>query len=430
MNKNKEVFIIGFALFSMFFGAGNLILPPYLGKSAGDSWFLVTLGFFITAVIIPFLAILAHAKLQGTMYNFGEKVFPIFSTVYCITVYLICITLATPRTASVTHEMAITPYFEVDALITSFMYFSLVFIFTLNRSKVLEILGKFLTPFIIFILLAIIVIGIFNPPDAMLSNTFLAPFVSGVLEGYQTFDAIGAIVAGGVLVISIKFEEGTSSKFKQNFITKAGIIAGIGLLIIYPGLIFNGALFNATFKEGATRAEMLSSLSMQTLGNIGATLLSVLVALACFTTAVGIVTGTADYFKNFFKNRSKAYLLTSLVACVLGIIIGQFDVKYIINVAVPVLMFIYPITIMLIILNVLPVKFASSISFKAVILVTFIFSIPDFLQFFIDVELLTSVKNLIPFANYNLGWVLPAITVLILVNLIEHSQLIKKLIFK
>ena len=107
----------------MFFGAGDLILPPFLGKNAGDDWHWVSIGFFITAVFIPILGILAHARLQGTMYDFGKKVSPIFSTVYCIIVYAISISLPAPRPASVTHEIAISPYFETSSLLTSILYF-------------------------------------------------------------------------------------------------------------------------------------------------------------------------------------------------------------------------------------------------------------------------------------------------------------------
>ncbi len=426
MNKIKETFIIGFALFSMFFGAGNLILPPSLGKNAGDTWFLVTIGFFLTAIIIPFLGILAHAKLQGSMYDFGKKVSPIFSYFYCVIVYLIAVVLPAPRTASVTHEMAVAPYFEIDSIITSLTYFSLVFIFALNRSKVLELLGKFLTPLIILILLTIIFIGILNPPEYMLDSKLVTPFVNGILEGYQTFDAIGAIIVGGVLVISINFKKKASFKSKQLIIIKAGFIAGVGLLIIYAGLIFNGALFNSTFKEEATRSEILSSLSMQTLGNIGTSLLGILVALACFTTAVGIITGTADYFKSLFKNSSKAYFITALIGSILGVVMGQLDVQKIIVFATPTLRLIYPITIMLIILNVLPTKNISSMNFKIVTIITFIFSLPDFLQFF-NKNILTSITNIIPFANNHLGWVLPAFISLALVSIYEYLQHKKRL---
>lgn len=419
MNKTKEVFIIGFALFSMFFGAGNLILPPFLGVQSGESWSLVTLGFFVTAVIIPIIGIMAHARLQGTMFDFGKKVSPTFSVVYCLIVYTISITLPAPRTASVTHEMAIAPFLGTSSLLTSTIYFALVFVFVMNRSRILNVIGKFLTPFIIIILLAVIFIGMTTTPEVINPSTFKTPFVSGLLEGYQTFDAIGAVVIGGVLVISMNFKKGTSFEIKKEIITKAGIVAGIGLLIIYTGLIYNGVLFSNTFGEEATRTEILSSLSTQTLGNIGTTFLSVLVALACFTTGVGIITGTADYFKGLFNNSQKAYTITAIIGCFLGILIGQFDVHYIIVIALPALMFIYPITIVLILLNVLPEKFASPTIFKSVVGVTFLFSIPDFLKFMINPESLTGIQSYIPFSEHSLGSVLPALFIFIFVNVFK-----------
>lgn len=423
MHKTKEIFINGFALFSMFFGAGNLILPPFLGKNAGSLWFWVTIGFFITAVFIPMIGILAHAKLQGTMYDFGKKVSPTFSLIYCFIVYTICIALPAPRTASVTHEMAIAPYFSnSSSLVTSTVYFGLVFIFTMNRSKVLNLLGKFLTPLIILILLAIIFVGFFTAPDTITPTILKAPFIDGLLEGYQTFDAIASIVVGGVLVISMNFNTNTTFEEKKELITKAGFIAGIGLLIIYAGLIYNGVLFSSTFSESANRTEILNSLSNQTLGNIGSVFLSVLVALACFTTAVGIITGTADYFKGINNNSQKVFTITAIISCLLGIAVGQFDVKYIINIALPALMFIYPITIVLIVLNVLPEKHTSTLVFKSVVAVTFLFSIPDFLGFIINPNYLIEIKNNIPLANDNLGWVLPAILSFVFANLIKSKK--------
>ncbi|WP_347172787.1 branched-chain amino acid transport system II carrier protein [Polaribacter uvawellassae] len=423
MNKTKEILIVGFALFSMFFGAGNLILPPFLGVQSGESWSLVTLGFFVTAVIIPIFGIIAHARLQGTMFDFGKKVSPTFSLVYCLIVYAISITLPAPRTASVTHEMAIAPFFGTSSLLTSAVYFALVFVFVMNRSRILNLIGKFLTPFIIIILLAVIFIGITTSPEVINPTTFKTPFVSGLLEGYQTFDAIGAIVVGGVLVISMNFKKETSFKVKKELISKAGIVAGIGLLIIYTGLIYNGVYFSSSFAENATRTEILTSISTQTLGNIGTAFLSVLVALACFTTGVGIVTGTSDYFKGLFNNSQKAYTITAIIGCGLGVLIGQFDVHYIIVIALPVLMFIYPITIVLILLNVLPEKLASPTIFKAVVGVTFLFSIPDFLKFIINPEKLTGIQSYIPFSEHSLGWVLPALFIFTVVNIFKNFKI-------
>ena len=191
---------------------------------------------------------------------------------------------------------------------------------------------------------------------------------------------------------------------------------------IYGGLIAIGAFYNAEFANDITRTELLSGLSSITLGSIGTTFLSVLVALACFTTAVGIVTGTADYFKGLFKESKSAYLITAIIACILGIVMGQFDVHYIINIALPALMFIYPITIVLILLNVLSEKFASELVFRGVVFITFLFSIPDFIKLLIPIEKLQGIHNLIPLSQYNLGWVLPALVTFIVMNLFEKKR--------
>lgn len=417
MNKTKEVWIAGFALFSLFFGAGNLILPPNLGANSGLDWWIVAIGFVLTAVTIPILAIFAHAKLQGTLFDFGKKVSPLFSTIYCIFIYAIAVAIPSPRTAAVTHEITVQPFFETSTLLTSVLYFVLVFIFAINRTRVIGLIGKFLTPIIVLILLIIIGIAITNSPGVVNTSTFTAPFVEGVLEGYQTFDAIGGVVVGAVIIISLNYSSHTTFMAKRKLIRKAGFIAGSGLLVIYGGLILSGSLYASTFAENATRTEILSSLSSQTLGNLGTVFLSVLVALACFTTAVGIVTGTADYIKGICNNSQKAYYITAAIASLIGIVVGSYQVDLIITLAVPALMFLYPITIALILLNIVPDKFASKLVFRGVVLVTFIFSIPDFLGFIIPRENLEGIQGLIPLAKHNLGWVLPALLVFILLNL-------------
>ena len=418
MNKKKEIWIAGFALFSLFFGAGNLILPPNLGANSGTDWWIVVLGFVLTGVTIPILAIFAHAKLQGTLFDFGKKVSPVFSTAYCLLIYIIAIAIPSPRTAAVTHEMAIQPFFETQPILTSVFYFLLVFIFAINRTKVIGLIGKFLTPIIVFILLIVIGIAFFTAPETVNPSTFKTPFVDGILEGYQTFDAIGGVVVGAVIIISLNYSSHTTFDAKRKLIRKAGFIAGTGLFLIYGGLILSGSLFSTTFVKNASRTEVLSSLSTQTLGNLGTTFLSVLVALACFTTAVGIVTGTADYIKGICKNSQKAYMITAVIACVIGIIVGSYQVDFIITLAEPSLMFLYPITIILILLNLFKDEYASKTVFRGVVLVTFIFSIPDFLGFISGFKNLASeLKELIPLGKYSFGWVLPAVFMFVILNL-------------
>lgn len=414
--KRKELLITSFALFSLFFGAGNLLLPPLLGYNSGDDWVWVTVGFMITAVVIPILGILAHARLQGTLFDFGKKVSPTFSLIYCILIYVIAVAIPSPRTAAATHEIAVFPAFGTSPLVTSAIYFSLVLVFVLNRSKILSLIGKFLTPFIVIMLLAVISIGLFSSEFSTGISQFETPIATGILEGYQTFDAIGAVVVGAVIIISLNFKNMAVEAYssKRTLIRKSGFIAGLGLFIIYAGLISVGAYFgselsiNAELSSDMQRANLLRDISIASLGEFGNTVLSILISLACFTTAIGIVAGTADYFKGLLNDSQVVYVITAILASGLRVLVGQLDFNSIIVVAIPVLLFIYPITIVLILLNVLPEKFATPLVFRAVVIITFVFSIPDVVGFISPTEDLKIFTNYIPFSNQSLGWVLPA----------------------
>src|SRR5690606_14494198 len=185
---------------------------------------------------------------------------------------------------------------------------------------------------------------------------------------------------------------------------KAGLWAGLGLFVVYSGLILSGALFGGSFDPNISRTSLLSGISIKTLGNTASIFLSILVSLACFTTAVGIVTGTSDFVKSQFKGSILAYRTTALAGCVLGVLIGQLNVGHIIMVAVPALMFIYPITIVLIILNVLPEKFAPTKVFQSVVLVTLLFSIPDFLGSIGQGNMIAPYNEWIPLSQFQMGW--------------------------
>ncbi len=416
MRQVRELLITAFALFSLFFGAGNLILPPMLGFKAGPDWWLVALGFAVSAVLIAILGIRAHARLQGTIFDFGVKVSPVFSLVYCYIVYAISISLPSPRTASVTHEMAIAPFFEISSLTTSFFYFGLVLIFALNRNKILDIIGKLMTPAILLILLAIIGLIIFTRPFEFVEPLIVHPFSYSILEGYQTFDAIGAVVVGGVIIVSVNLKDSKTYEEKRKLIANAGWLAGGTLLLVYSGLMLSAAMMQSDFEPDISRTALLQQMSFYALGPVGRGLFSVLVGLACFTTAVGVVTGTADFVKSRFGDSQKAYVITAVIGSLLGVLMGQLEVGYIIDVALPALMFIYPITIVLIILNALPERWASRGIFKSVVWVTVLFSIPDFLQS-LDLGIpLKSVNEFIPLSELQLGWVLPSFLAFLISN--------------
>ena len=423
MKRFKETFVLGFAIFASFFGAGNLILPPMLGFNSGSDWWLVAMGFLLSATLIPLLALFGHARLQGTMIDFAEKVSTRFALLFCICVYVMVIILPCPRTAAVTHEISIQPYFGTSALLTSSVYFFLVFLFAVNRGVVIDILGKYLTPIIGLILLAIIGLGVIGPSGLSQPGIYKAPMVSGFLEGYQTYDAIAGLVVGGIIVITVNNAHAKmSSRDKNLLIGQSGLVAILGLFIIYIGLIYVGSKYKAEFGIDISRADLLSGLSRLTLGNTGTAFLSVLVALSCFTTAVSIVIGTADFFKGILGNSKKVYVITTLIACLTGIFMGQFEVKFIIDLAVYVLMFLYPVSIVLILLNICPDKYAGRAVFRTVVSLALLFSIPDFLKQIIPVEHLELIYRIVPFSREALGWVIPSLLGFLVANMIVRFR--------
>jgi len=418
MKRCKVILVTAFALFSLFFGAGNLILPPLLGLQSGENWWLMTLGFGLSAVLVPILGILAHARLQGTLFDFGKKVSGSFSLVYCFLIYTISITLPSPRTASVTHEMAIEPLFHSPPWVTSFLYFLLVFLFAMNRSRILDLVGKWLTPAILIILMLIIGLCWYHYHPVLHTPPMARTFTHGMLEGYQTFDAIAATVVGGVILVSLNLKEIPASyDRKKTLIRNAAWIAGMALFLVYAGLILSGALTRSEFDPSISRTALLAGISALVLGPSTKILLSLLVSLACFTTAVGIIAGTADFVRTRFPTNPYSYGITAALACIIGSLVGAFEVGFIIRIAIPVLMFVYPLTIILILLKVLPEKYTLPVTFRWVVATTLLFSVPDFLISIGWDKFPGMVEGYIPLSRYQIGWLVPAMAVFLLSNL-------------
>lgn len=249
----------------------------------------------------------------------------------------------------------------------------------------------------------------------------MKPFSDGLLEGYQTFGAIAAVVTGAVVIITINKKQALTYAEKKIFIIKASLVAASGLLLVFTGLILTGALLQSHFEQDVIRTELLSGISQITLGTYGRILLSILISLACFTTAVGVITGSADFIKGLFNESQTAYRGTAIVACLIGVIVGQLDVNAILTIAVPALLLVYPVTVIMIFLHSLPGKWVTDFVFRLVIFTALFFTIPDVFGS-LNVGFLQPVQAFLPLGKFNLGWLLPAFLAWVIGNLIETKK--------
>lgn len=392
-----------------------------LGKMAGADWWSIALGFLLTAVVVPFFALFAFSRTEGTVLDFGKKISKRFGIVFGMLIYIIALSLPIPRTAAVTHEIAIEPFFGNSGLLTSTVYFGLVLILAINRGKVVGFIGAFLTPIIILLVLILIAIGVFSPGGVLADGTIQNAFSTGVLEGYQTYDALAGIVAGSVMVISVRvlFKKGEKRSFRSMYVKSSLLAMGL-LLVVYLGLIFIGFKFAGGVLEPMDRTGFLSYLSVTILGGYGSLALAILIAVACFTTAVSVVVGASDFMKQLFNRSESAYLITTISSCLLGILVGQLNVDTIIQIALPVLLLIYPVTIVLIVLNCLPQKFTSKLIVRSTVIATIVFALPSCFSA-LGIQQFQKFMSPLSFGQSSFSWVLPVLMNYLIVWVFDYK---------
>lgn len=410
MNKKKEILILGFALFSMFFGAGNLLFPPSLGIAVGQSWFVAGIGFFLTGIGLPLLGILAFTKV-GNLDEFANKVSNKFNVLYSTILILVIGPLfAIPRTGSTTFEMGVLPLFPnsnplIIAILTSTVFFGITLFLVLNESSITDILGKFLTPIILLILSLITILGITSdlgtPVKSVINGS---PFSYGFVSGYQTMDALASVLFGVIIVRGLEEKEVSDTTEQKYFLSNAGFIAAIGLGFIYLSLIYLGAQISSI--KGLTTAQTTLTLAEMTLGNAGKIAFGVCVAAACLTTSVGLVALASEWFSKLLKI---SYKKIALGICIFSAVLSVAGLDYIINLSVPVLVILYPVTIVLILLNIFDIENRNCFIFTTV--TTLIVSILEVLK----INLL-----FIPLADLGFAWVVPALIAFLIGKILKR----------
>lgn len=353
MNKRtQDIFVSGLALFAIFFGAGNLIFPPYLGVTTGDGWFATMCGFLLADPVIPILTVFITAFAGGRAVDLGKRVSPGFAKLLSL-VAIICIgpAFAIPRTAATTHEVGVMPFFpNAPAFITSIVFFAITFALAYKESGVVDIIGKYITPALLIFLVLIIAKAIITPVGAIVPVEHDGGFfVSGFYEGYQTLDALAAPLFTGIVVADLirKGYGEVSEKERRSFIMMVGLVCFVALAVVYGGLTYLGAQGSSMFTADDSRVEILVSLVGMLFGNFGKVALGLAVALACLTTSVGLTSAAGNFFEDISNGKIK-YGVTVIVVTVISFALSLIGVDAIIALAGPVLTIVYPIIIALV----------------------------------------------------------------------------------
>ncbi len=354
----KQMVTVSFMLFSLFFGAGNLIFPPFLGQNAGSETVPALLGFLITAVVLPVLGVIVVAKFDG-LQPLAARVNGRFALVFTLAIYLsIGPGLGIPRAASVPFEMAVAPYLPEGSplalcmLAYSAVFFAVAVWLALNPSKLLDRIGHYLTPSLITLLVLLFAAFLVKGETAVAAPQALyqqTPFLTGFSDGYQTMDAIAALNFGLVIATTLGTLGLSEKKDVMRHTKLAGLFAGTILTTIYVMLTYMGMQSSGVYAPMENGAQTLRQIVYQVFGGFGAVLLAAIFTLACLTTCVGLINSISQYFSTLFKKVS--YRAWVLLITVGSFLICNLGLNTILSISVPVLNAVYPVSIVLIVLG-------------------------------------------------------------------------------
>ncbi|MCG7311565.1 branched-chain amino acid transport system II carrier protein [Priestia flexa] len=430
----KETLAIGLMLFALFFGAGNMIFPPSLGQQAGVNTWSATVGFLITGVGLPLLGIIAISKTNGDFTKIANRVHPIFGIFFTIVLYLaIGPFFGIPRTDTVAFEIGVTPFLSDSALasnvplmIYTIIFFGITLFLSLNPTKIVDRIGKVLTPLLLTVLAILVLkslltpMGEFQLPQPRYES---ASFVAGFVDGYLTMDAIAALVFGIVVISSIREKGIVNSQKLSAICIKAGFIAAIGLILVYVSLAYIGASSVESIGMQANGGAILTAVARELFGGFGTIILGLAITFACLTTSIGLISACSSFFNRIFPKLS--YKGFVVVLTIFSAVIANVGLTQLISISVPILTFIYPIAISLIVLSLVAsvLRFGREVYVLAVVTSSF-FSLFDGLNA-ANLKIASIDKlftNYLPLYSDGMGWLIPTLIACIIGYMISKIR--------
>lgn len=437
-NEQKLTFssylYIGSMLFGLFFGAGNLIFPVHMGQLAGSNVSWATVGFLITGIGLPFLGVVAIGVSNSSgLFELSSRIHPYYGYFMTTALYLtIGPFFALPRTGTVSYEIGLAPYIAeqyqtLGLALFTIAFFGLALLLSLKPTKILIYVGKVLNPLFLVFLSVLMITAFVKPLGGILKapvtgSYVAAPFASGFTEGYNTMDALASLAFGIIVVQTIKGLGVTKPASIGRDTIKSGFISMILMGFIYTGLAYLGTMSVGRFPISENGGIALTQISHYYFGSLGSILLAIIVTVACLKTAIGLITACSETFHEMFpKSFSyKTYVfIFSIVAC----LVGNVGLTKIISYSIPVLMFLYPLAITLILLALISPFFKNrQVVYVTTTVLTLFVSIADMLNALpetireVDViqNVLTFYKTYLPFFDNGMGWLLPALIGLII----------------
>ncbi|MFI8464909.1 branched-chain amino acid transport system II carrier protein [Stutzerimonas stutzeri] len=420
MNRLKgfDLLALGFMTFALFLGAGNIIFPPSAGMASGEFIWQAALGFLLTGVGLPLLTVVALARVGGGMDSLTAPLGKVAGTVLAVAVYLAIGPLfATPRTAVVSFEMGIAPFSGnagMPLFIYTLVFFAAMLFLVLNPGQLVNRIGKFITPVLLAALLVLGGAAIFAPAGEVgaASESYRAsPLIKGFLEGYLTMDTLGALVFGIVIATAIRDRGVTEPALVTRYSMIAGVIAAVGLSLVYLALFYLGATSQGIAAGAENGVQILTTYVQHTFGTPGSLLLAVVITLACLTTAVGLTTACGEFFSALLP---VSYRTVVVIFALFSLLVANQGLTQLISVSVPVLVGLYPLAIVLVALSLLDRFWVSpSRVFVPVMAVTLIFGVVDGLAAAGFTDWVPVLFTQLPLADQSMGWLVPVLVMLV-----------------
>ena len=415
----SQLVSISMMLFAIFFGAGNMIFPPAMGQLAGTNFPQALLGFILTDVGIAILGIIAIVMVGNNINDLGALVSPRFALCFSIAVYMLIGPLfGLPRTATVSFEISLAPYIDPGKIIIlrfifSAAYFLLTYYLSSNSSKLVDIVGKILTPFLLLSIAVIFVASLVNaagngsiPFGEMMAPSGdyqTIPLFKGMVEGYNALDGPAGLAFAIIVINAIEIHGVKDKKQIAKYTVMCGIGSAIFLSVVYFMLSYVGAITNAPFENGGS---LLHAVTNHLLGNAGGIVLAVAILLACLATSIGLTASFSGYFASILPEKW-TYKRVAAAVCTFSFVVANIGLNQLIKISLPVLIMIYPVTITMIVLSLMK----SIIKNKRMVYVmgmifTFIISFLNGLENAgFNLGVIGELVNKLPFNNLGFGWI-------------------------